>query len=179
MAIGKFDETSEKNETNETKEATDNNEKRRNQILDTPEDYDDDFDKKLDETEKHQDGMKENSEKGEKNDFFSKFKDKFDEIKDRFSKKDNTDDKSESKEETDKKVTGNSTDAEKAFRNSYKVDNSNNQIEKNAHTSMDTKRALSEGENDEDDNLPDSVMTPSTEKVRKPNKQIEDDEPEL
>lgn len=121
MAIGKFDETNEKNETNEAKEATDNNEKKRNQILDTPEDYDDDFDKKLDENENKEskDQPKEASEeKGddkEKNSIMDK-------LRNLFSKKENNDDKGESKEESDKKDDGHHTEAENSFRDKIKVD---------------------------------------------------------
>ena len=149
---------SPKNETNEAKEATDNNEKKRNQILDTPEDYDDDFDKKLDENENKEskDQPKEASEeKGddkEKNSIMDK-------LRNLFSKKENNDDKGESKEESDKKDDGSHIDAAKAFRESYKVDNSNNQVEKNAQTNMDTKRTQNEGESGED-NTADEARTP-------------------
>lgn len=52
MSIGNFDETNEsKNEVNETNETTDNTEKPRNQILETPDSYKDDFESKLDSKE--------------------------------------------------------------------------------------------------------------------------------
>lgn len=52
MSIGNFSETSEsKNEVNETNESVDNTEKPKNQILETPDSYNDDFDSKLDSKE--------------------------------------------------------------------------------------------------------------------------------
>lgn len=61
MAFGGFKETNETNENTDSREAsTENSEKRRNQILEVPEDYNDDFDSKIDE--------KEDSDKG-KEDF--------------------------------------------------------------------------------------------------------------
>lgn len=57
MAFGGFRETNETNENVDNREATtENSEKRRNQILEVPEDYNDDFESKIDE--------KENSDKG-------------------------------------------------------------------------------------------------------------------
>lgn len=49
MSIGKFDETNESNnEASEAKEQTENIDKPRNQILETPDSYKDNFNKKLD-----------------------------------------------------------------------------------------------------------------------------------
>lgn len=71
MSLGNFKETSESSETseaaetsetNETKDATDDTEKSRSQILDTPDKYDDDFDKKLDDCESDQDSPEQNSD---------------------------------------------------------------------------------------------------------------------
>ena len=57
MALG-----TEATETNEAKDATDDTEKSRSQILDTPDKYDDDFDKKLDDCEANQDSPEQNSD---------------------------------------------------------------------------------------------------------------------
>ncbi len=65
MALGNFKETSESseaNEANEANEATDDTEKKRSQILDAPDKYDDDFDKKLDDCEADQDSPEQNSD---------------------------------------------------------------------------------------------------------------------
>lgn len=65
MSLGSFKETSESSEateTNEAKDATDDTEKSRSQILDTPDKYDDDFDKKLDDCEANQHSPEQNSD---------------------------------------------------------------------------------------------------------------------
>lgn len=98
MSLGNFKETSETNETveaNEAKDATDNTEKNRNQILDTPDKYDDDFDKKLDDCESDQDSterdsdknLDSSSEKGESEEKQSLL----DKMRNLFSKKESTD----------------------------------------------------------------------------------------
>ncbi len=63
MSIGIFKET---NEASEVRENIDNTEKPRNQILETPESYDDDFDSKLDNWEREDEAKKgENVESNE------------------------------------------------------------------------------------------------------------------
>lgn len=96
MAFGGFKETSETEETNENKESSlDNTDKRRNQILETPDDYDDDFDSKLDSNE---DDNKENS--SESQDSGEEKQGLFDRIKGFFSK-DKPEDSKETSETTE------------------------------------------------------------------------------
>lgn len=98
MAFGNFRETSENTETNEARETTDNTEKSRNQILETPENYDDDFDNKLDSNEANENNEKrqttennnseENIAHGEKENVEEK-NSLLDRMKNLFSKKEN------------------------------------------------------------------------------------------
>ena len=79
MSIGNFKET---NETSEARENTDNIEKPRNQILETPESYDDDFDSKMDNKEWEDKSKKEGNAEGnesvvEKMSFFDKMRNLF------------------------------------------------------------------------------------------------------
>lgn len=121
MAIGKFDETNENNETNEAKENTDNTEKSRNQILETPEDYDDDFDKKLDQNEsknessgdKPQESEKDKGEDSEKGGVL-------DRLRNLFSKKESNEENSESSESTEKESDNGPEKSE--ARNSFVAD---------------------------------------------------------
>lgn len=62
MAIGNFRESNESYEVNETKENTDNTEKPRNQILETPKSYDDDFDNRMDSRERKNESGRESKD---------------------------------------------------------------------------------------------------------------------
>lgn len=150
MAIGKFDETNENNETNEVKENTDNTEKPRNQILETPEHYDDDFDKKLDQNEsknessgdKPQEFEKGKGEESEKNGIL-------DRLRNLFSKKESNEVNS-----SDNSEDGNfdeSPSKGESFRDSLKVENSDNHIESHAIENTE-KKNVSSVETDSDTN---------------------------
>lgn len=65
MSIGSFKETNESNEVNETRENIDNTEKPKNQILEVPESYDDEFDSKLDSNDRENASTKEGHEQGD------------------------------------------------------------------------------------------------------------------
>ena len=71
MAFNGFKETSETNENREN--SIENNEKRRNQILELPEDYEDDFDSKLDEAETKDENKEQTGDK-EKIGWFERIK---------------------------------------------------------------------------------------------------------
>ena len=84
MAFGNFRETNESKEANETKEMTENIDKPKNQILQTPEKNEDDFEKKMEASElkENKDSAKdirEGKEKreGEKQNVFERMKDWF------------------------------------------------------------------------------------------------------
>ncbi len=94
MSIGNFKETNETSEVNETRENTDNTEKPRNQILETPESYEDDFDSKLDNNERNGESTNEHSEKG--NESSGEKTSLFDKMRNLFSKKESSDDGDES-----------------------------------------------------------------------------------
>lgn len=87
MAIGNFKETNESNEVNEVRENTDNTEKPRNQILEKPESYDDDFDSKLDNNERTNEDTKERMDNG--NESSGEKTSLFDKMRNLFSKKEN------------------------------------------------------------------------------------------
>lgn len=87
MAIGNFKETNESNEVNEVRENTDNTEKPRNQILEKPESYEDDFDNKLDNNERTNEDMKERMDNG--NESSGEKTSLFDKMRNLFSKKEN------------------------------------------------------------------------------------------
>ncbi len=127
MAFGDFKETNETKEASDNKEAsTENSEKRRNQILDVPEDYDDDFDSKLDANDK-----KENSDTPEKNKDSegSEKQGLFDRIKSFFSK-DKPDESNENKESDTEKNNETEKSRSESFRDSLKVDQSPEEIKK-------------------------------------------------
>lgn len=85
MAIGNFKETNETNEVNETRENTDNTEKPRNQILETPESYDDNFDSKLDNNERSGETSNEKMDNG--NELGGEKQSLFDKMRNLFSRK--------------------------------------------------------------------------------------------
>ena len=76
MTFGGFKETSESMENNEAK--TENTEKKRNQILEIPDEYKDDFDKKIETSENKEQQTdtekKDTPEGGEKTGWFEKIK---------------------------------------------------------------------------------------------------------
>lgn len=79
MSVGNFRET---NEANESRENNDNTEKPRNQILETPESYDDDFDSRLDNKKREDESKKEGNSEGnesivEKTSFLDKMRNLF------------------------------------------------------------------------------------------------------
>lgn len=87
MSIGSFKETNESNEVNETRENIDNTEKPRNQILEIPESYDDDFDSKLDSNDRKNASPKEGHEQGDESG--GEKTSLFDKMRNLFSKKEN------------------------------------------------------------------------------------------
>lgn len=95
MSLGNFKETNESSEVNEARENTDNTEKPRNQILETPESYDDDFDSKLDSKERNNESKKDGQDGGE--DVGGEKTSLLDKMRNLFSKK-------ESGEDSDSKV---------------------------------------------------------------------------
>ncbi len=142
MSIGNFRETSEKNETNETTEKTDNAEKYKNQILKTPESYDDDFDKKLDSLDnkrKLEDGKERNANQSE-----NTGKDgAWERLRNFFSKRE----KGENTERHESKASTEQPSDNKSFRDRLNVDNSDNHIEKQAVENL-KKKAESPVESD-------------------------------
>lgn len=79
MSVGNFKDSNETNDINETTENIDNSEKKRNQILETPESYDDDFDSKLDNNKHENENNKDSSqhENGEKTGILDKMRNLF------------------------------------------------------------------------------------------------------
>ena len=97
MSLGNFKETNEASEVNEARENTDNTEKPKNQILETPESYDDDFDSKLDTNENNNESKKDGQIGGD--DSGGEKASLLDKMRNLFSKK-------ESGEDLDSKVDG-------------------------------------------------------------------------
>ena len=89
MTFGGFKETSESMENNEAK--TENTEKKRNQILEIPDEYKDDFDKKIETSENKEQQTdtekKDTPEGGEKTGWFEKIKGFFSKEKEKTLKK--------------------------------------------------------------------------------------------
>lgn len=138
MSMGNFKETSENTETNETKESS--IEKPRNQILEVPKEYKDDFDSKVDNADSKNESKQENkAEKSGPLDKFKSFLSKFKESKEQ----DNSKEKSDNKEE------GATKEAPKRneFKESLKFDPE--ELNKNNETSNESK--IDSSENDEDD----------------------------
>lgn len=121
MAFGRFKEANETDDTkeiNENKESSlDNSDKRRIQILENPDDYDDDFDSKLDSNE-NKEKILDRKEGGEEKQGL------FDRIKDIFSK-DKLDEAKEKNEADDTPDTNDEPVKSRAesFRESMKVPN--------------------------------------------------------
>lgn len=88
--ISESSETTEVAETNEAKDATDDTEKSRNQILETSDKYDDDFDKKLDDCESDQDSD-DNPDFSSEKDGGEEKQSLLDKMRNLFSKKEGTD----------------------------------------------------------------------------------------
>lgn len=103
MAFNNFRETNETNELENKEASTENNEKRCNQILDVPEDYNDDFDEKMDANDAEEN---ENTEENEEKSDGEEKKGLFARISDYFSSKEKNDDneseQSEMLEKSDK-----------------------------------------------------------------------------
>ena len=136
MAFGNFKETNENKES-----SVDNTEKPKNQLLETPKDYEDDFDKKVDTADKKEEKNTEsNSDKGgeENKGFFSKIKGL---IK---PKEESNSENQESKNEDTEQTKDNE------FAKKYKVDNSDNHIEKQAMEKYQENKEKNT-ENTEDD----------------------------
>lgn len=150
MSIGNFRETDEKNETTES---TDNAERYKNQILETPESYDDDFDKKLDSLESKrelEDGKEKNSNQSENIGKDSAWE----RLRSLFSKRENR----ESIKEQDSKELIDQPSTNKSFRDGLKVNNFDNHIERQAAENM-KKKAESPVESDADTNESESDTT--------------------
>lgn len=112
MAIGKFDET---------KENTDNTEKSRNQILETPEDYEDDFDKKLDQNESKNESSGDKLQESEKYKGEDSEKGRvLDRLRNLLFKKESNEENSESSVSTEKERDNGSEKSES--RNSFVAD---------------------------------------------------------
>ena len=97
MTFGGFKETSESMENNEAK--TENTEKKRNQILEIPDEYKDDFDKKIETSENKEQQTdtekKDTPEGGEKTGWFEKIKGFFSKEKENNIEKEDEPEKSE------------------------------------------------------------------------------------
>ena len=139
MAFGGFKETNETNENTDNKDSSiENSEKRRNQILEVPEDYDDDFDSKIDKNEDKSEKENVNDEKSEG----TEKKGGFDRIKGMFSK-DNPDKDKDTEEKNEQNSKPEKSRVE-TFKDSLKVDQSPEEIEKyneeHGYSSEITKR---------------------------------------
>lgn len=148
MVIGNFKETSE---NDEAKENVENTEKPRNQILETPDRYDDDFDSKLDDNE-----VKENRESQSEGEDSDKFKPQdgeekqslLDKMRNLFSRKE-SDSKNESDEKTNEGSDMGETDEAKSFRDSLKVDNYEYPDLENSDRAYENKPESSDGTKDD------------------------------
>ena len=152
MSIGNFNEI---NENNEAKENTDNAEKFKNLILETPESYDDDFDKKLDVIEDKRDLEGDMEEKNGQPESTEKDS-AWERLRSIFSKKESGEGTKENKIEDSLEQKSDS----ESFKDRFKVDNSDNQIEKQAAENME-KRTESSGESNSDTTESDSHITRS------------------
>ena len=117
MAFGGFKETNETKENTDNKESSiENSEKKLNQILEVPEDYDDDFDSKIDSNEKkEEDNSSENEKKSdgnEKQGLFSHINE------------------GETQTETEEENTEPEKSRSESFRDSMKVERSPEEIKK-------------------------------------------------
>ena len=126
MTFGGLKETSESMENNEAK--TENTEKKRNQILEIPDEYKDDFDKKIETSENKEQQTdtekKDTPEGGEKTGWFEK-------IKGFFSKeKENNIEKEDEPEKSEK------PDKHSSFIDSLKVDMSPEGLNEKKHLKM-------------------------------------------
>ena len=122
MAFGSFKETNENADNRES--AIENSEKRRNQILEVPEDYDDDFESKMD---KYEEKPEEENPNEERTDGTEK-RGWFDRIKIMFSK-DNPDKDKDAEGKNEENSKPEKSRAE-IFRESLRVDQSPEEIEK-------------------------------------------------
>lgn len=138
MSMGKFKETNENTEANETKESS--IEKPRNQILEVPKEYKDDFDSKVDNADSKNESKQEN--KAEKNGPLDKFKSFLSKIKES-KEQDNSEEKSDSKEDHTAKEVPKTNE----FKERLKV--TPEELNKNKETSNESK--IDSSENDEDD----------------------------
>lgn len=137
MAFGGFKETNESNEVNENNESSlDNTEKPRNQILETPDDYDDDFDSKLDSNEANE--GEDGDESSEGDDAGGEKQRFFDKIKGFFSKeKNDTDENTESENEPQKSRAESFRDSLKETRSPEEVKQYN---EEHGYPDVSTER---------------------------------------
>lgn len=120
MIFGGFKETNETNENTDNREAsTEDSEKKRNQILEVPEDYRDDFESKIDEKEDSDNG-KEGFENEDKSSWFER-------IKSLCSKEKNTEKNKESGETENKEPEKSRSEL---FRDSIRVTESPEEIMK-------------------------------------------------
>lgn len=153
MSIGNFNEVKENRESNKTIENTDNTEKYKNQILEVSESYDDDFDKKLDSI----DDKREGEGGGEKNTEKSETTEKdstWERLRNFFSKKE----EGENAREYESKDSKERSSDNEGFRDRFKVDNTDNHIERQAAENME-KKAESSAESNADSNDGDNDIT--------------------
>lgn len=126
MAFGGFKETNETKENTDNKESfIENSEKKRNQILEVPEDYDDDFDSKIDSNEKKEE---DNSSENEKKSDGNEKQGLFSHIKGLFSK--DKPNEGEKQKETEEENTEPEKSRSESFRDSMKVERSPEEIKK-------------------------------------------------
>lgn len=126
MAFGGFKETNETKENTDNKESSiENSEKKRNQILEGPEDYDDDFDSKIDSNEKKEE---DNSSENEKKSDGNEKQGLFSHIKGLFSK--DKPNEGEKQKETEEENPEPEKSRSESFRDSMKVEKSPEEIKK-------------------------------------------------
>lgn len=147
MSIGNFKETNENDESKEAQETPDNTEKPRNQILETPDDYADDFDSKLDDNEskENQENQSEDESSGEDKPQEGEEKQSLlDKMRNLFSRKESSDgETANDKEKPDSSETPEKSSREQ-FADSLKVNMSPDEVkaynEEHGYSSEPTKR---------------------------------------